>query len=105
MNMNRKHMVWVMAGIFAGYFIPNIALAQSGTQKTQPVRDRILLNENWHFYKYPSSEIADNYLRCKAHEGSNEYKLPMRNLPKPLKKNMQEVLKPWILPTEPIYRG
>lgn len=102
MNMNRKHMVWVMAGIFAGYFIPHIALAQSGTQKTQPVRERILLNENWHFYKYPSSEIADNliYDARPGYEGSNEYKVADAQPTEAIKKkNIQEVLKPWILPT------
>jgi len=65
-------------------------------------RQRISINDGWHFYKYESEAKADNLIydeRPKV-SGSNEYKVADAKPTEAVKvKATQEVLKTWILPS------
>ncbi|MCA1745518.1 MAG: DUF4982 domain-containing protein [Bacteroidales bacterium] len=75
---------------------------QTKEQAKAPVREKISINEGWHFYKYASLEEADSLIYDVRPEitDTNDDK-PADSQPTEAQKITlnQTVLKPWILPT------
>src|SRR6187401_2793351 len=96
--MMYKGIFWLF--IFLCYGVP--ASAQNLLSKNTITRERISVNEDWHFYKYATPAEADNLIydvRPIVTDGNDDKAADSRPTEATKVETQQEVLKPWILPT------
>jgi beta-galactosidase len=104
--MNRNHLsVFQIRKLAVGVFAIAILSAVScnrSIENDQNLRERTSINDNWSFMRYASPEEADNLIYDIRPEVSEQFEARVADS-RPTEaievENVQEALKPWIMPT------
>ena len=100
------HFQFIFIALIGLIFNVESLAAQQQHKKTEPgsiIRQRISIDEGWSFYKYDSSSKADNLIydvRPEVTDNTDNKVADSKPTEAVKVETTQEVLKPWILPTD-----